>query len=526
MRQAVIVARVSTNKQEDDGVGLEVQVADCKRFAESNGFKVYKVLQESISGTTDYDERESIREVIDLLERKVITDVIFHRVNRIGRERIIIENIIKKIYSLGGFISIVEKNRTYTNAKEAIKHLFWDNTISEYVRTEIIEQTNSGKRLAFESGSWFVKPIFGYRMVRINKITVPKIHDEEAKIVKLIFKMFIEEQSYRNIARNLNQKKIRTRSNKEWTTRAISDVINKVAQYGGQPFQYTTSFITAYSHEKEKHTREYQYPPILERETVTKVIQLLRYKRKRTSKNVLPLNGFVFCTCGRKVITRTAKKKKQRYYYVCLSSETYRQKKSLNQTHQNNYCKHTIEHTFVVTALKKALNNDFSSIYLGALTLLSFRLEADKFIHEFNEEINKLAERRKVIIDLQVEAKLNGQSASLSALEEKLHEINTQITQLDNSREKMKRKKNNIEEQLLMLDIDPTQQDKKGWQSPQSSTVFMTKINRLKKSIEQEDWSAVNKVLLSLGIKITVDLKQKNTEKRRKSIEIRFAPIS
>lgn len=86
MKKAIIFARVSTKRQEKEGLSLrEIQLPQARKYAEKHNLKVVK---EYIVGETGgaYKERKQFDEMIEFLRKNEdIEDVISFRIDRLTR---------------------------------------------------------------------------------------------------------------------------------------------------------------------------------------------------------------------------------------------------------------------------------------------------------------------------------------------------------------------------------------------------------------------------------------------------------
>ena len=75
-----ILVRVSTVKQETDR-----QVSELKALAQSKGWEVIKVCEETVSGVASETDREGLRQVEELAASGAIRKVLVHEVSRLAR---------------------------------------------------------------------------------------------------------------------------------------------------------------------------------------------------------------------------------------------------------------------------------------------------------------------------------------------------------------------------------------------------------------------------------------------------------
>ena len=89
-----ILVRVSTNLQNSDR-----QKSELLAYAETKGFKVVEVVEETISGRASANDRTGLKRVEELVEAGAIKKVLVHEVSRIARTNSILHSFIENLES-------------------------------------------------------------------------------------------------------------------------------------------------------------------------------------------------------------------------------------------------------------------------------------------------------------------------------------------------------------------------------------------------------------------------------------------
>ena len=85
MSKAIIFARVSTKRQENEGLSLEeIQLPNARKYAEAKGLNVIKEFKISETGG-GYKARTKFQEMIEYARKNKVTDIISFRVDRVTR---------------------------------------------------------------------------------------------------------------------------------------------------------------------------------------------------------------------------------------------------------------------------------------------------------------------------------------------------------------------------------------------------------------------------------------------------------
>lgn len=207
--------RVSTDKQAEEGFGLDVQEKDVVKYARLNELEnLVLFIDDGWTGTNM--DRPALNAVISLIERfnsgktKIrINSFIVPRIDRLGRTlygtlQFIQDYIVCQRDSKNshinrnkediGFISVAEKDCRFDRDDPRSKFLFLlFATLAEFDRDMIVQKLKRGRLARVESGKWMGggKDPYGYRYDKElgRLIVIP----EQAEKVKEIFRLYIEE---------------------------------------------------------------------------------------------------------------------------------------------------------------------------------------------------------------------------------------------------------------------------------------------------------------------------------------------
>ena len=207
--------RVSTDKQAEEGFGLDVQEKDVIKYAKLNELgNLVLFIDDGYTGT-DMD-RPALKGVISMIERfnsgktkARVSSFIIPRIDRLGRtlygtlefiqDYIVCQKDSKNSHINRNkedisFISVAEKDCRFDKDDPRSKFLFMlFATLAEFDRDMIVQKLEKGRLARIESGKWMGggNQPYGYEY---NKelgrlIIIP----EEAEKVKEVFRLYIEE---------------------------------------------------------------------------------------------------------------------------------------------------------------------------------------------------------------------------------------------------------------------------------------------------------------------------------------------
>jgi site-specific DNA recombinase len=280
MTLAVILGRVSTEDQAEDGTGLPGQIeaglAHIARrgytldtsvgFASEGIEYVPGVFQEDYTGKVIY--RSAINHLLDALERRSIKVVVIHRTSRLGRRGSVQEALEALFKERGARAEYVTAQfDTSTPTGRAMRRI--SGVFDELDYENIIEQLKEGKAQRVKAGSVIItRPPYGYRVVKERdhngkRVTRLAVVEEEAKIVLMIFEWYVyEDLSITAIAKRLTEMRVPTRGDEPGGNRRkypagvwAESVINKMLQsetYIGTWYYRKTKCVPVPGRDKSK----------------------------------------------------------------------------------------------------------------------------------------------------------------------------------------------------------------------------------------------------------------------------------
>jgi site-specific DNA recombinase len=210
MNYAAIYARVST---EDQGKGFSIptQIEACQKLADREGYTVpenHILIDEGLSGTTM--DRPALRTLRDLVNTKAIAAVVVHDPDRLSR-------------NLGHQLLLAEEFERAAVKLLIVSHpmeqgpegwLFFQmrGALAEYERAKILERLKRGLIGRVKAGHPNGGAVaFGYRYIKEPHGGRWEIDEDEAAVVRNMFRLCLEGVPTRGIARLFTEERIPTR---------------------------------------------------------------------------------------------------------------------------------------------------------------------------------------------------------------------------------------------------------------------------------------------------------------------------
>lgn len=90
MKKALIYTRVSSKRQKQEGVGLEVQEYHCRKYAELKGYKIEKVFTDDWAGKGDSWNRPGISKMLKHMDKNPTENyfILFDDLTRLARDTV------------------------------------------------------------------------------------------------------------------------------------------------------------------------------------------------------------------------------------------------------------------------------------------------------------------------------------------------------------------------------------------------------------------------------------------------------
>ena len=416
-KRAVIYARYSTEKQRP--TSIEDQVAICRKYAEQNDFELVGIYKdEAVSGF--YGERKGLKKLLEDAEKRLFDVVLVEHTSRLSRDSYELQKIIrtlKYVYNVDVIFVSQGINTERESDEVLLKYLsLADESYIEAVRI----MTKRSMIAKVQQGKWVSSPPFGYEV----KDGVLKIKEDEAKWVRKIFEMKYKGYGYKEIAKFLNSKGIKTKKGKTWDTFPVRNILTNPIYKGELTWNRTRWVkhpITGKRVRRERPEEEWIKVKVPELAIVpedlwNRVNEKIRKENTRSRKIKSFLSGIVVCgNCGRK---------------MAIDKNSFYCPKAKVSACENDFKinKNFLEH-YVISKLKKTLLEEVETIKNEVNSeLLSGELKAE--LENVEKELAKVNKKLANAYDL--------------LLENPSEVLKLKIKELESEKEKLERRKEEI----------------------------------------------------------------------------------
>jgi len=232
LRTAIYV-RVSTEEQAQEGYSIRAQTEKLKSYALLKDWEIFDLYaDEGISGKNLVD-RPAVNRMIDDIKSGKVNNVLVFKVDRLTRSTRNLVDLIDLFEEHNcAFNSLTESIDTGTPSGRMFLKII--GIFAEFERENISERSRLGRERKVKEGYTIASFSLSYGYVKEKGQKIQTIQPEEARIVKEIFSMYMDENmSMCGIARTLNDRKIKTKRNAiAWDTTTIKLLLTNPTYIG------------------------------------------------------------------------------------------------------------------------------------------------------------------------------------------------------------------------------------------------------------------------------------------------------
>lgn len=369
-----LYCRLSRDDEQDGLSGsIKNQQAILEKYAQENGFKNTRVfIDDGWSGTNF--ARPAFTEIMELAEKGLIGTLIVKDHSRLGRNRLIVGQLLEEGFdSLGvRYIAIMDNIDTAKGISDLVpmQDLFneWHaKNTSQKVRNVFKSKGMSGAPLT-------TNPPYGYLKDPESK-NGWIVDEEAAKIVRQIFAWCVDGLGPTQIAKHLKAAKVPTPTEHwsnigrncsnlpavpyNWCSDTVANILSK-QEYCGDTVNFRSTTKSFKNKKKiERPPEEWQifkntHPAIIDREVFALVQELRKHRRRPTKSGIVsPFSGLLYCAdCGEKLYySVTNNYKREQAYFFCSS---YRKNSEVCSAH---YIREKVVEQIVLESMQRILLN-------------------------------------------------------------------------------------------------------------------------------------------------------------------------
>lgn len=311
--KVAIYVRVSTDEQAKEGFSIPAQRERLRAFCESQGWEIVQEYIEEGWSAKDLN-RPQMQRLLKDIKKGNIDIVLVYRLDRLTRSVLDLYLLLQTFEKYNvAFRSATEVYDTST----AMGRLFitlvaalaqWEReNLAERVKFGIEQMIDEGKKPGGHSP-------YGYKFDKDFNCT---IIEDEANVVRMIYRMYCDGYGYRSIADRLNELGVKPRIAKEWNHNSVRDILTNDIYIG--TYRWGNKVVLN------------NHPPIIS-ESLFRKAQKEREKRgvDRTRVGKFLLTGLLYCgNCDGHKMQGSFDKREQKTYYRCLKCNRITNEKNI-----------------------------------------------------------------------------------------------------------------------------------------------------------------------------------------------------
>jgi DNA invertase Pin-like site-specific DNA recombinase len=229
--KVVAYLRVSTDRQAEHGLGLEVQEAAIRTWVKRDGHRIVSWHRDQgVSGSNGLETREALPEALAALQNRAATGLVVYRLDRLARDLVLQEQLLAEIKRLGAEMyttSAAEAGYLADDPDDPSRKLIRQilGAVNEYERAMIKLRLRSGRaRKSHNGGYAYGPPPLGYRAEGRQLVA----DDDEQQVVERIQGLRAEGRSLRQIAAMLTAEGFKPKRSNRWHPGSLRLIVNRI----------------------------------------------------------------------------------------------------------------------------------------------------------------------------------------------------------------------------------------------------------------------------------------------------------
>lgn len=324
MKRAVIYARFSSDNQRTESI--DAQVRACKEYCKRKQYLVTKVYADEAKSGRDVAKRDSYNQMLaDALEDKFDV-IVFHKLDRNARDEFNYYTFQHKLQKLGIDYEYAVQPIDSTPEGRMMEAMLVG--MAAYYSRNLAKETKKGLnenayKAMFNGG----QPPLGYKIVDKKYVIEPR----EAEAVKLIYKMYLAGNGYKQIALELNKRGFKTREGRDFGKNSLYEILRNEKYMGTYTFNKTQRREgfprNMHAPESQNVIRVEDGIPAIITEAEFIAAETLREENKHRrhsykSREVYLLSGKIHCgICGCAMAGRKYSPRGKTYVYYCCTGK-------------------------------------------------------------------------------------------------------------------------------------------------------------------------------------------------------------
>lgn len=208
------------------GHGFDRQLDQIKEYCRKNRYTLEGIFEEQVSGTGDDSDRPKWQEMVASAIENEVKTILVESLDRLAREYVIQEQLLIYLASKNIDLVIANTGENLTRAmvddpmKKALVQM--QGIFAELDKSLLVKELRHARdRVRKEKGRCEGQKPYGYTQEE------KEILKEARYMRRKTWKEPKQRRTYREIAENLNERGVKTRQGREWTTSSVYNIPNR-----------------------------------------------------------------------------------------------------------------------------------------------------------------------------------------------------------------------------------------------------------------------------------------------------------
>lgn len=466
MKKVVAYCRVSTDKLDQINSYENQKESFKKQLSKDNGYNLIEVFADKGLTGTNFSKREEFNRMLFMagLDIDKVNNTYVYTANRYRRSKfnyiyvtntsrfarnIEVISIIRELKKNGVYVIFNDINKSTENPEdEMILNIFFTMDEQES-RDKSSKGINGHRRSAINNDKIATNGrLYGYRYIKAeNRL---EIIEEEAEVVRLIYKLCLDGLGQRKIINELNNRNIKTRNGVNFGVTQINNILRNIKYCGMSdrlkyvaPRLFTTSKIKRNNEENIIYKETDKIPSIISRETYDKAQEVKKERLVLTRDGKVPTykgdniyNGKIKCDCCGANYSRNIDR--GRVFYNCSKKKAKGvnecNNKNLSDARLNEKIDERLKNFYLYICREFKSIEEIIEIKIKEYEELIKNQNLLSIIYSKNEDIKNLKSKKNRLLDLYLDGGLNKNDfvEKQEGIENEITEIEKQINDLDN----------------------------------------------------------------------------------------------
>lgn len=230
--KVIAYLRVSTDRQAEQGLGLDVQEEQIRKWARSHRHQVVAWLRdEGQSGANGLEDRVGLADALDLLGQGTAQGLVVYCVDRLARDLVLQEQLLADLWRMGAAVFSTRSSEAgylvpddpEDPSRRLIRQIL--GAVADYDRTHIGLRLRRGRQRKAEKGGYaYGSPAYGF--CARDRELAPR--DDEQEALTLIRDMRRDGASLRTIIQALDREGFKPRRGSTWNPGTLSRIVRRV----------------------------------------------------------------------------------------------------------------------------------------------------------------------------------------------------------------------------------------------------------------------------------------------------------